>query len=1010
MAETRVLVVEDESVVAKDIQWSLKGLGYAICGWASSGEEAIQKARDLRPDLVLMDVVLKGDMDGVQASEHIRKNYNIPVIYLTAYADDHTLQRAKVTEPFGYILKPFEERELHTTVEVALYRHKTEKAIREKEQWLSTTLRSIGEGVITTDISGNIMFMNSVAESLTGFQEAKALSKKLGQVFVTHNGSGQVDEHPIAKCQKLRMGVGPEVHTLISANGEAVLIEDNATPIKDERGEVIGYVLVFRDITDRKQNQELLKKERETFFSILQSATYGVILLDQSGQYFYVNPEFTRITGYTLEDIPSGRLWFKKAFPDPVYRKKVMRAWLENGPGISKEMTFSVCCRDGQIKELEMRSTLLEDDGRMILTVSDITERKKGERALRESEEKYRHLVQNANSIIMRADPKGNITFFNEFAQQFFGYEEDEILGSHMLGTILPEQDSFGRNMATMLRELLENPDQYSVNENECMRRNGERVWISWTNRPVFENDGIAEILRIGHDITERKRQEGALKLQAQIIDQIHDSVISTDLGGYVTSWNKGAERLYGYQSGEVMGKHISIVYPDDQYEIMQRRILKPLLERGSYEIELRNTKKSKEEFYVHLSLSLRYDSAGEVIGIIGCHNDITEHKRLEEQLRHSQKMEAIGQLAGGIAHDFNNILTAIIGYGNLLQLRLGENHQLRAYVEQILTSSERAANLTQSLLAFGRKQVIDPRQIELNQIVRSVERLLSRLISEDIEVKIELADGDLTVLADVAQIEQVLMNLSTNARDAMPEGGKLTIRTGILELDNKFIKAHGYGKPGRYAVISVEDTGMGMSEKTRDRVFEPFFTTKEVGKGTGLGLSIVYGIVKQHNGYVNVKSAPGKGSTFTIYLPTVKVLSKQASEVPFQPLVGGSETILIAEDDSEVRKLTKNLLEEFGYSIIEAKDGEDAIVKFMKNKRRVDLIILDVVMPKKNGKEVYEEIKKNVPYVKALFTSGYTADVIHKKGVLDEKLNFISKPVSPKELLKKVREIIDQE
>jgi PAS domain S-box-containing protein len=1011
MAETRVLVVEDESVVAKDIQWSLKGLGYAICGWASSGAEAIQKAADLKPDLVLMDVVLKGEMDGIQASEHIRKNFNIPVIYLTAYADEHTLQRAKVTEPFGYILKPFEERELHTTLEVALYRHKTEKAIRDKEQWLSTTLRSIGEGVITTDILGNVTFMNSVAESLTGWNETKALGKKVGGIFVIHNEPGRIVEHPVAQCQRQKAGVGPDVHALLSGNGngEVLLIEDNATPIKDEAGGIIGYVLVFRDITDRKQNQELLKKERETFFSILQSAPYGVILLDQSGQYFYVNPQFTRITGYTLEDIPSGRLWFKKAFPNETYRKEVIKAWLEDSRGFDKERTFLVRCSDGQAKELEMRSTLL-DDGRMILTISDITERKQAERALRESEEKYRHLVQNANSIIMRADPGGHITFFNEFAQEFFGYEEEEILGKHMLGTIVPEQDSSGRNMSLMLKDLFENPEEYSVNENECMRRNGERVWISWTNKPVLdERDGVAEILCIGHDMTERKRQEGALRLQAQIIDQIHDSVISTDLAGYVTSWNKGAERLYGYQSQEVMGKHISIVYPDDQYEIMQRRVLKPLLERGSYEIELRNTKKSKEEFYVHLSLSLRYDSMNQVIGIIGCHNDITEHKRLEEQLRHSQKMEAIGQLAGGIAHDFNNILTAIIGYGNLLQLRLGEHHQLRAYVEQILTSSERAANLTQSLLAFGRKQVIDPRQIELNQIVKSVERLLSRLISEDIEVKIHLIDGELTVLADVAQIEQVLMNLATNARDAMPEGGKLTIRTDMMELDSRFVRAHGYGKPGRYAVICVEDTGIGMSEKTRDRVFEPFFTTKEVGKGTGLGLSIVYGIVKQHNGYVNVRSEPGKGSTFTIYLPTAKVLNKQTSAIPYQPLIGGSETILIAEDDFEVRKLTKNLLEEFGYSTIEAKDGEDAIIKFMKNKRRVDLVILDVVMPKKNGKEVYEEIKKSTPEVKALFTSGYTADVIHKKGVLDEDLNFISKPVSPKELLKKVREIIDK-
>ena len=495
------------------------------------------------------------------------------------------------------------------------------------------------------------------------------------------------------------------------------------------------------------------------------------------------------------------------------------------------------------------------------------------------------------------------------------------------------------------------------------------------------------EILCVGNDITEKKRAEEALRLQAQIIDQIHDSVISTDLSGHITIWNKGAERLFGYTSEEAIGKHFSIIYSEDQYQLLQETVIGPLRAAGGYDVEVRTKKKSGEEFYVHLSLSVLRDGNGTVTGIIGYHMDITEHKKLEEQLRHSQKMEAIGQLAGGIAHDFNNILTAVIGYANLLQMRLGEGNQLRSYVDQIIASSERAANLTQSLLAFGRKQILDPKAITVNEIIKSMEKLLSRLISEDIELNAQFADKDLTVFADGAQMGQVLMNLVTNARDAMPDGGKLTIGTGLVQLDSAFVKRHGYGKPGMYAMISVSDSGVGMNEKTRQRVFEPFFTTKEVGKGTGLGLAIVYGIVKQHNGFANVYSELGHGSTFKVYLPLIRSAYGAEKEASLSPPVGGTETILIAEDDAEVRRLTKNVLEEFGYTVVEAVDGEDAISKFLKHKRKVDLVMLDVVMPRKNGKEVYQYVRKIRPDIKALFTSGYTADVIHEKGVLDEGL-----------------------
>ena len=385
------------------------------------------------------------------------------------------------------------------------------------------------------------------------------------------------------------------------------------------------------------------------------------------------------------------------------------------------------------------------------------------------------------------------------------------------------------------------------------------------------------------------------------------------------------------------------------------------------------------------------------------------EKERLEEQLRHAQKMEAVGTLAGGIAHDFNNALTAIIGYGDLLKMRIDKDDPLRRNVDQILASAEKAANLTQRLLAFSRKQLIEPRPVNLNESIKDVEKLLTRLIREDIEIKVKLSREDIIVMADSGQIEQALMNLATNARDAMPDGGVLTIATESVELNREFFKANDHERPGRYALLSVTDTGIGMDEKTRERVFDPFFTTKEVGKGTGLGLSMVYGIIKQHEGYIDVSSKPGKGTTFRIYLRLTESKIEEKKSKTLGPAEGGTETVLIAEDDESVRMLSKEILEGYGYDVLEATHGEDAVRKFMENKEKVQILLLDVVMPKKNGKEVYEEIVKIKPDIKALFISGYASDIMHKQGIIDEGINFISKPVSPEALLRKVREVLDE-
>ncbi|MFH2059367.1 MAG: ATP-binding protein [Pseudomonadota bacterium] len=425
---------------------------------------------------------------------------------------------------------------------------------------------------------------------------------------------------------------------------------------------------------------------------------------------------------------------------------------------------------------------------------------------------------------------------------------------------------------------------------------------------------------------------------------------------------------------------------------------------------EIAMKKKDGTPITVSCTTTLQYDDNGGIQWLDGVMEDISLQKNLENQLRQAQKMEAIGTLAGGVAHDFNNILTVIMGYTEIIKLMTEEDDSRWEYFNHILDCSEKAASLIKGLLAFSRKQIISTKPVELKLIIQNVESILRSTLGEDIELVTHFVDEPLTILADSNQIEHVLMNLATNARDAMPSGGMLSISTKRVEVTVENLSSCDVSDPGIYALISVSDTGEGMNMVTQQKIFEPFFTTKAMGRGTGLGLSMIYGTIKQHNGEIKVYSELGKGTTFKIYLPLFsgKTETLDASFRETQQLQKGFETILVAEDNQDVRELVVDTLTKSGYRVIQAVDGEDAVRQFIKYAKEIDLILLDVVMPKLNGKEAVEKITDLHPGVKVLYMSGYTADVIHKKGILDEQVNFIFKPLSLTVLLKKIREIID--
>jgi two-component system cell cycle sensor histidine kinase/response regulator CckA len=669
--------------------------------------------------------------------------------------------------------------------------------------------------------------------------------------------------------------------------------------------------------------------------------------------------------------------------------------------------------KDGAvITSIDRLSTLESSVGKPIVVVSLPPDEGPPNLALRAKDDIYRIVSENSTDIIALIDAEGNLVYASPSHKKQLGHDPAELLGTSMFLNIHPDDVDIVQASWANLHEAGSATASVRVRN-----ASGEyRVLEAVGSFVTFQ--GSNYVLASARDITERAEAERALRESEEhlssIIETSLDAVISMDESGMVTGWNHLAEVIFGWTEEEAIGSVLSQLVIPEEYRQAHNEGLKRFLATGQENIlnkrvEMTAAKKSGELLPVELTISQARERDRFVFH--GFVRDLSAQRRLEEQLLEARKLESIGRLAGGIAHDFNNVLTAILGYAEIAEGHVNDPARTATYLREISKAGEKAASLTAQLLAFARRQIVEAKLIDLNELTRGVESILARLLGEHIKLTITTSPSQLVTRADPGQLEHVLINLATNARDAMPEGGALSIETTVTDIDAEIAERHPGLDPGKYAVLSVSDTGHGMDEQVRGRIFEPFFTTKEVGKGTGLGLATVYGAVKQSGGHISVYSEPGDGTTFRVYLPLHAgdiAPADEAREIE-SPSGQVSETILLAEDDDAVRQLAATALRENGYVVLSASGAQEALMLADEYDGDIHLLISDVVMPEMRGNVLAEKLLKRRPNSKVLLMSGYTDSDALNRGILENGWHYLQKPFSTSLLANTVREILGQ-
>ncbi len=924
-------------------------------------------------------------------------------------------------------------------------RKHAEEALRASERRLRTLFETVNLIVLGLDAEGKVDYVNPYLLKLAGYTRDEVF----GREWFGFLPEAQRQSMRGVLREQLERGSHPHYeNSIVTKAGEERLIAWHNTVIRDEQGRATGTLSIGEDITERKLTEAALSQrarlaelnaevgivlsQGESLKDILQRCTQALARhLDAAFARIWTLNEDTEVLElqasaglYTHLDGPHSRV--------PVGQFKIGLIAQERRPHLTNSVIGDPRVND---QEWAQREGMVAFAGYPLIVADRIVgvmavfarhpfsefvqhalaavadgiavgiARKNAEEARRAGHELLHSVIEGANDLIFVKDAQSRIVLINSAGAHALGLPKEEILGRDISSFMPPE-----------LAKTIQNSDERVMRDDAPMTEeqtfpgpDGPRTYLH-TKVPRHAGGRVVGVLGVAKDITDRKRFEERIRHLTLALEQSPAGVVITDTAGTIQYVNRKFTELTGYSAAEALGKNPRLfksgTTPPEVYQDLWTKITAGEEWRGV----MQNRRKDGGLWWNAATVSPMRDAGGNVTHFLAIQQDVTQQRLLEDQFRQAQKMEAVGRLAGGVAHDFNNLLTVISSYSEMLLDDLPAADQARRDdLSLIKKAATDAAALTRQLLAFSRQQVLEAKVLDLNAIVSGAGKMLQRVIGEDITLALVLAPKLGAVKVDPGQIEQVIMNLAVNARDAMPHGGKLTIETTNVELDIGYTAEHSTVIPGSYVMLVVSDTGVGMDDETKRRIFEPFFTTKEHGKGTGLGLATVYGIVKQSGGIIWVYSEPGKGASFKVYLPHVEESEGERSAEAPPPPAKGTETVLLAEDAASVRAVTRQILERNGYSVLEAPSGKAALAIAAKRSGMIHLLLTDVVMPEMSGRELADQLTALRPELKILFISGYTDDSVVRHGVLESGVAYLQKPFTPDSLARKVREVLDR-
>ncbi|HEX7046581.1 MAG TPA: PAS domain S-box protein [Gammaproteobacteria bacterium] len=875
----------------------------------------------------------------------------------------------------------------------------TEAEIEKLSRQLTTTLESISDGFATLDKEWHITFVNRQAEKIMQRPREELLGNFLWDEY--EDAVGTVFEKEYRRAAKENRTVSfQEYYSPLN-----IWLDVTVYPSPE------GLAVYFRDITDRKRIEAATHESEERTRLIVENALDAAITITSDSVITAWNRQAEATFGWSRDEAIGSHLYeliIPEEFRDAHRRGVEHFLATGDGPLLNRHTEVTALHRNGHEFPAELSIVALKNGDDYIFSafVRDITERKKTERRIRESEERFRTVAHVTADTVWDWNLLTDTMWWNDGIRSVFGYSREEMAKSSSAWTEKVHHEDRSRVMASLDEAIAGDAEEWEE-EYRFLRKDGAARDVLDKGFLIRDETGKAVRMVGGiDDITRRKEHETKLQQQAALLDKARDAIVVRDMNNRITYWNKSAERLYGWTAEEAIGVAVeSLFYRDST---VFKDAMQKLMDAAEWSGEIVQRHKDGHLITVEGVWSLVRDDDGTPQAVLAINTDITERLALEEQLRQSQRLESIGKLTGGVAHDFNNLLTVILGNAELMIDQLPEGDRLHKLAEMSRTAAQRGAELTHRLLAFARRQALEPHMIDTNQLVLGMEDLLRRTLLENIDIEIIPMDDAWWAYVDPGQLESVLLNLAINAKDAMPDGGLLTIEINNVELDEEYAASNSEVVPGRYVMIAVSDTGCGIPAENINRVFDPFFTTKEKGKGTGLGLSMAYGFAKQSEGHIKIYSERDQGTTVKLYLPMAKRIEEPVTAAPVvEPEVSGSEKVLVVEDDDLVRQHAASQLQELGYEVLVADDGPKAM-QIIKKESDIDLLFTDVIMSGgMTGRELAEMAKRLRPKLKVLYTSGYTENAIVHQGRLDRGVHLLQKPYQRAELAKKLRNVL---